>query len=258
MLSPALHFHCRDLAVVLSGLCLQLPQNFTQGKEGFQPDVGRVFHVVHVQHAHILLALESGTHLLGDVLGHVDLGLVCGGAQMRRADHIGVGNQGQALFAGRGLLLVHIHSCPGHLARLKCTEQVSLVDYSTAGTINNAHSVLHLGNGFPADEVAGVWCERSVQGDEVSSGPNLAQAHQLDAQVFSDTVGHGRVEPNHIHPHFLGPLGHGLADAPTAHHRQGLPLQLDTHVLLALKLALLHRHVCGRHIPGHGGNEGEG
>ena len=210
-------------------------------------------HVLRVHRGHVdrvadTPAAQHVGHGLGDLQSYAVLSLHRGSSQVGRQIQVFDGTKLMVL--GQGFGLVYVQSGHGHLARAQGVRQGALLDNSPAGAIENAHAVLHLGEGGFVHHAVRFLRLRHMDGQIVGPGETFVQLHLLHLELLRSGFRQVRVVGKHLHFEGLGPLGHLGPDAPESEHHQGLPPQLRALQLLALPLALAHSHGAPDHRSG--------
>ena len=118
-------------------------------------------------------------HLLGDLQRDVLLRLGGGGAEMRRAHHVGMAEQ---RIRGRRLLGEHVEGRARDVAGIERRAQRRLVDQPAARAVDDAHALLHRRERLAVDDVLGLLGQRRMQGDEIGAPDQLVELHLLDAE----------------------------------------------------------------------------
>ncbi len=96
---------------------------------------------------------------------------------MRGADD--VGHLPQRPVRPRRFGLIDVQGGAGHFAVLQGGQQGRLVDEAAPGAVDEAHSGLHLHEGFPAQQLGGVLGLGGMHGDEVGTGQEFVQGDQF-------------------------------------------------------------------------------
>ena len=154
--------------------------------------------------------------------------------------------------AGQGDLVVReIGDVPRRLAGLEGGDHIGVVHQSAPGHVDDAHAVLHFGNGRGVDGILGGLHIGQVEGNVIRAGVQRVQLlHHLDVPVQPKGGVHRQIRVIAVHIHTQGEadVSHQRADGPQPHHAQGFAVELRPH---KGGFALLHRggHV---HVPGLG------
>ena len=119
-------------------------------------------------------------HLLGDLQRDVLLRFRGGGAEMRRAHHVG---QAEQRIVRRRLLDKNVKRRAGDLAGFERFDQGGFVHQPAARAIDDAHALFHLLDRRGVDDVPGLFGQRRMQGDEIGALEQLVQLDLLDAQI---------------------------------------------------------------------------
>ncbi len=120
-------------------------------------------------------------HLLGDLQRDVLLRLGGGGAEMRRADHVGMAEQRDSLFAGSSVNTSK--AAPATWPESSAARKRLLVDQPAARAIDDAHAFLHCRERLGVDDVLGLLGQRRVQRDEIGALEQLVKLDLLDAEI---------------------------------------------------------------------------
>ncbi|HEX5827613.1 MAG TPA: hypothetical protein VFY23_08845 [Candidatus Limnocylindrales bacterium] len=191
-------------------------------------------------------AVEHLEDLFRDLLGHGDLRLLGRRTQVRRQE--GVGRTEERVVRGRRLRRVDVDAGAGDHAVAQRVREILLVDDPAAGDVQQEHAGLHPGHDVPVDHPGRLLGLRDVDGDDVRTGHDLVEAHELDAERVRLLGGDERVRADDRHLHRPGPDGDRLADLAQADDAEGLAPQLVPRELAALPLARLHRGVRLRRV----------
>ena len=186
-------------------------------------------------------------HLLGHLKGHVLLRFVGGGTEMRRGHHI---LHAKERMRGGGLDLEHVKGRTCHMLALDRLEQRILVHQSAAGAVDDAHTLLALGQRLGIDDVAGLVGERRVQRDEVGAAEDVVQLDLLHAEIERALGRQEGIEGDDLHLEADGAVGHDRADVAAADHAQRLVVEFHTHEAVLLPLAGMGGGVRFRNLAG--------
>ncbi len=114
--------------------------------------------------------VEHVDHLQGHIDGHLLLGLDRAAAQMGREDDVLA--LAQRIVGGQRLVDEDIERGAGHMARLQGRGQIGFVDHAAARDVENAHARLGRLQAVGVDQVACLFGQRHVAGDEVGLSPS--------------------------------------------------------------------------------------
>ncbi len=131
----------------------------------------------------------------------------------------------------------HVERRAGDLARRDRIGKRGFIDNSAARAVDDTHAFFHAGKRGRPDYPAGFAGERRVHRDEVRSGDQLIQRHQLDSQPRGRFGSEDRVEPDYLHLEPRGPVRDDPADIAETDHAESLVADLGAHELVALPLA---------------------
>src|SRR5271170_1514682 len=99
---------------------------------------------------------------------------------MRRQDHV-VELKDRVRWVGR-LLLQHVQPGAGDAAFLQRLRERLLIDDRTARRIDEIGGRLHQREALGVDQVAGLFRQRTIDGDNVAPPEHVLEAHQFYAQ----------------------------------------------------------------------------
>jgi hypothetical protein len=167
-----------------------------------------------------------------------------------------LGDRKRALI--RRLLDEDVDAGAGDLAGLDRLGEVFLDDETTAGAIDDAHALLHLGNRRRVDDVAGLLGQRRMQGDEVGPFEKLVESDLVDAELHGPLFGKVGIVGDDAHLQPDGALGDDRADITAADDAERLGGDLDAHEAVLLPLAGLGRDVGGGNLAGNREHHGDG
>ena len=124
--------------------------------------------------------VEHGQRLLRGLDGHLPLGLLGGRPQVGRGHNLGMFHQ---LDAHGRFLGEDVQGNTGQLPGVQRLQQGVLVHQLAAGDVDQPCAGLELVQLGRADELVGGIGQWRVQGDEVRSGQQVVQGHQLNAHL---------------------------------------------------------------------------
>ena len=127
---------------------------------------------------------------------------------------------------------VHEHHMLGCFLRVG--EQRLLVDQPAASAVDDPRAGLHARQRAGVDQMPRLLAQRHMQGDEIHPRQQVFEGHEIDAQVSGHLLGHIRVVGHHVHLHGLRSPRHLATDAPESDHADGLVLELDAEIRLAI------------------------
>jgi hypothetical protein len=184
---------------------------------------------------------------LGNLERDVALGLLGGGAEVRREDDILAREQRVVL--GRGLALEDVERGALEPSRRERVGERELVDEATARAVHEPCAGLHREDALAREDVARLVAVGDVQADEVGAREQLVEGQELDAferRALAREVGivghdlHGEAEPAR---------GDHATDATEADDAERLAGDLASGELAAqLPLARAHRAIAARHV----------
>src|SRR5215813_1239651 len=178
---------------------------------------------------------QEVSNRLGDRDGDRLLRLMRRGAEVRRDDHFV--QPEQRIVRRHGLLLEDVERGARELARFYRVVKRPLVDQPAARRIDDAHAVLHLGEGRRADDAARLFGKRRMNGDEIGPLEDFVQRAQLNAGAHGHVLGDERVVSDDLHRQTQGARGDDLADVAQADYAQSLPGELRAHEALLVPFA---------------------
>jgi len=221
------------------------------------PHHGRLFggHVGHVQRVRHRAGQQIIRHLLGHLQRDVFLRLGGGGAQMRRADHVG---QVEQRVVGCRLHLEHIQCSASHLTGFQRRDQGRLVDQTATGAVDDADTALGLGKVFRRQDVAGLVGQRHMQRDEIGAVQQLVQLDLGDPQSHGAFVRQKRVIGDHLHLQPDSAVADDATDIAGPDNAQGLVEQLHPHEARLFPLAGLRAGIRLGQLTRHREHHGDG
>jgi hypothetical protein len=192
--------------------------------------------------------------LLGDLQGHVFLGLVGAGAQVRGGHH--AVRTEQRVFLGR-LGDEDVEAGAADMAAVEQLAQGGFIDQAAAGAVDDQHALLGLGQGS-ADRMLRVL---SVSG--VCRVMTSARASSSSSSTFSTPISTARsaqegVVGDDLHLQAQSAVGDDAADVAGADQAEGLGVELHAHEAVLLPLAGLGGDVGGGQLAGQGEHHGDG
>ena len=189
---------------------------------------------LHVDRVGHQLAGEREPHRAGDRDPGLLLGLVGGGAEVRRGDDV---LELEERRVGARLLGEHVEAGGRDLPGLQGVVQRLLVDDATAGRVDDdAGAGLALGELLGADQADRLRRLGQVHGDEVRLRHQLVETHHPHPHLRGAPGLHVRVVGDHVHAEGGQPLRDEHADAAEPDDADGLLVQLDAGVAAALPL----------------------
>ena len=127
--------------------------------------------------------LKIFADLLGDLNADLFLGLGGGTGDVRGGDDVGKANERRV--RGR-LVRKGVERGCSDFAFAQSFGECGFVDHFAAGAIDDAHAVLHLGEGVAVDQILCGRAERGVEGDVVGRFEKFGKSEELDVELAGD------------------------------------------------------------------------
>jgi hypothetical protein len=204
------------------------------------------------------LVVQVVDNLLGNIDGHVDLGLEGVGAQVRRYHQVLVGDKLFEYLRCRWLLTPDVKGTSHDLAGIETVQHGLFVDDAAAGYVEDDHAALHQAEFTRADHAPGLFIERGMDGDDVAVLVDIVVGDQLDTQVvgaFDTDIG---VAGQNLAFEGLQSSCHAAADLADTDHAGGLAFQFMAGKGGPFPLAALQAVVGGRDVAAEGKQQRHG
>src|SRR5215470_17558732 len=134
-----------------------------------------------------------------------------------------------------GLILEDVQACAGDPTLRESLHEGGLVDYGSAGGVDQIRGLLHAPERLCTDEMPSLRQKRGVNGDEVRLAEQSGEIGARGAELaLRRGIGGDRVLVEHAHSEALSPPGHRAPDAAEAHDAQRLAMDVaavEQHVL---------------------------
>ena len=206
-------------------------------------------HGRHVDRCQDRLARKRRADSLRHVEGDADLRLDRRCAKMRREDDARHTDEWVAFF--QRLAREDVDRRARDMPRLHGVSEILLVDDAAARAVDEAHALLHACDCLLVEHVLRIGIERHVHRDEIRLLDHFIERADGDAHRLGTLLVDVRIVADDVHIEGERALGDARADAPHADDAERLAAQLDTDVLLAIPLALLHRLVGDGDVAAH-------
>ena len=155
------------------------------------------------------------------------------------------------IFFGKRFSRINVDSSAGNFTGFNALGNSFGVHAAAAGTVDNAHAVLHFGNSFGIQHLFRFLGERSVNGDVVGFSQQSVKINQLNANLMRTFFGNIRVIADSGHFHSLHTFGNAAADTANADDAKGFALHLNAVKGFAVPFAFLNRLMGLRNVTSH-------
>ena len=126
------------------------------------------------------------------------------------------------------------------MAALERGDQGRVFNQLTARAVDDAHALLHLGEGAFVDDTGGLGREAHVEREVIRAGDELVDCDETDSVFAGHGGGDKRVAADDLKAESAGTAGHFKPDAAEAENAECLAAQLSALEVLLVPLACVH------------------